>query len=236
MFWAEARRVYGAVTEDDPEIQRYLELIRSVQEGGGEGLAGYFENLGRRWVVANTPTGRVLEIGAGVGKHAQLNARHDGSYFVSEYQSGHLQNPLWREFRGRGVRCDASRLPFASGSFDGIVSTYSLEHMRRLDDTLSEISRVLRCDGRLVLALPCEGGFLWNIGREMTTRRLFRKEFGLNYDKIIAYEHVHDLASVRRHLDRRGDFALEKRRFFPSGIASCDFNLIACFAFTKRRS
>lgn len=234
MFWAEARRRYGDVTADDPEIRRYLGLVREVQEQDTAGLADYFENLGRRWVVAHTPRGRVLEIGAGVGRHARLNADHDGTYLVSEYQTGHLANPLWQQFRGRGAQCDASRLPFGAATFDGVVSTYSLEHMRRLDDTVSEISRILKPGGRLVLALPCEGGFLWNLGRELTTRRYFQKEFGLNYDKIIAFEHVHDLASVRRHLGANAHLALRASRFYPSILPSTDLNLIACFAFERR--
>ncbi len=234
MFWAEARRRYGHLTAEDQDIRRYLELVRSVQEEGGNGLAGYFENLGRRWVVAHTPRGRVLEIGAGVGRHARLNKGHDGEYFVSEFQSGHLENPLWKEFKGRGVRCDASRLPFRNAWFDGVVSTYSLEHMRRLTDTLAEIARVLKPGGRLVLALPCEGGFLWNLGREITTRRSFQKEFGLNYDKIIAFEHVHDLASVRRHLVSNPELVPKASRFYPAIVAQADVNLIACFAFERR--
>lgn len=235
MFWAEARRRYGHLTAEDPDIRRYLELVRSVQEEGGEGLAGYFENLGRRWVVANTPRGRVLEIGAGVGKHAKLNEAHDGQYFVSEFQGGHLGNPLWKNFKGRGVQCDASRLPFRAEWFDAIVSTYSLEHMRRLDDTLAEITRVLKPGGRLVLALPCEGGFLWNFGREITTRRVFQKEFGLNYDKIIAFEHVHDLTAVRERLEANGNLVLRSDRFYPAFVPQKDVNLIACFSFEKRR-
>lgn len=234
MFWTKARRLYGHLTSDDPEIQRYLKLVRPVQEEGGGGLAEYFENLGRRWVVAHTPQGRVLEIGAGVGRHARLNQGHVGEYFVSEFQSGHLENPLWKEFRGRAIQCDASRLPFRGGWFDGVVSTYSLEHMRRLKDTLGEIARVLKPGGRLVLALPCEGGFLWNLGREILTRRAFQKEFGLDYDKIIAYEHVHDLASVKEHLRANRDLVQIRQRFFPLVAPQTDLNLIACFSLEKR--
>jgi SAM-dependent methyltransferase len=106
--------------------------------------------------------------------------------------------------------------------------------MRQLKDTLSEIARVLKPGGRLVLALPCEGGFLWNFGREITTRRAFRKEFGLDYDKIIAYEHVHDLASVREHLRASQDLVQMKQRFFPSAVPQTDLNLIACFSLEKR--
>jgi len=234
MFWAEARRVYGHLTAEDPEIARYLQLVGAVQEEGGGGLAEYFENLGRRWVVAHTPRGRVLEIGAGLGRHARLNTRHDGDYFVSEFQGGHLKNPLWKKFAGRGVQCDAARLPFRAEGFDAVVSTYSLEHMRRLSETLAEITRVLKPGGRLVLALPCEGGFLWNFGRHITTRRVFQRDFGLNYDKIIAYEHVHDLTSVQQHLSANRDLTLQKRRFYPAGLPQRDLNIIACFALQKR--
>jgi len=132
------------------------------------------------------------------------------------------------------VQCDASRLPFRSDWFDGVVSTYSLEHMRRLEDTLAEIVRVLKPGGRLVVALPCEGGFLYNLGREMTTRRAFQKKFGLNYDKLVAFEHVHDLASIQLSLQQKSLLALRNRRFFPAMLPLDHLNVIACFAFEKQ--
>ncbi len=54
------------------------------------------------------------------------------------------------------VRGDAARLPFRSGIFDAVVSTFPTEFIIR-QGTLSELARVLRPGGRLVIVF---GGIL----------------------------------------------------------------------------
>jgi SAM-dependent methyltransferase len=52
--------------------------------------------------------------------------------------------------RARGVQAPAERLPFASDSFDTVVSTLVLCSVGDQDDALAEIRRVLRPDGRFL--------------------------------------------------------------------------------------
>ncbi len=61
-----------------------------------------------------------------------------------------------RDGLGVDYRCDFRRLPFATGEFDIVHSSQSLEHIRRTDvsPTLDEWIRVLREDGELRLAVP----------------------------------------------------------------------------------
>jgi SAM-dependent methyltransferase len=49
---------------------------------------------------------------------------------------------------------DSAHLPFASGSFDLIVSNHSLEHFPDLVETVREIGRVVKFDGALYVAVP----------------------------------------------------------------------------------
>lgn len=49
---------------------------------------------------------------------------------------------------------DAARLPFRDASVDTVVLLEVLEHLRRPDEALSEIARVLRPGGILLLTLP----------------------------------------------------------------------------------
>ncbi len=46
-------------------------------------------------------------------------------------------------------------LPFESGTFNGVLCTEVLEHTSTPDKVISEISRVLKEDGTLVITTPC---------------------------------------------------------------------------------
>ena len=50
------------------------------------------------------------------------------------------------------VVADVTALPFADGSFDGITCGYVLEHVPDPPLGLSELARVLRTGGRMLLA------------------------------------------------------------------------------------
>jgi hypothetical protein len=89
--------------------------------------------------------GRVLDLGCG-----------NGSFDASGLQA----TVIGLDLEGgstppaRFVRGDASGLPFAAGTFDAVVSNHSLEHVRDLDGCLSEMSRVLKSDGCVYVAVP----------------------------------------------------------------------------------
>jgi SAM-dependent methyltransferase len=52
---------------------------------------------------------------------------------------------------------DGNILPFASGTFDGVISTQVLEHVPNPRALLNEINRVIKPGGGLVLSIP----FMW---------------------------------------------------------------------------
>ena len=68
---------------------------------------------------------------------------------------------------GMYVRGDAARTPFASGSFDAVISNHSLEHFTELDETLHEIGRIIRRDGVLYIAVPDANTFTDRLYRWM---------------------------------------------------------------------
>ena len=45
-------------------------------------------------------------------------------------------------------------IPFANASFDLVICNHGLEHIPAVEKTLSEIGRVLKPDGRLVISIP----------------------------------------------------------------------------------
>ena len=52
------------------------------------------------------------------------------------------------------VQADAAKLPFASASFDAIISNHSLEHFKNLRASLVEIARTVQPNGALYVAVP----------------------------------------------------------------------------------
>ena len=60
---------------------------------------------------------------------------------------------------GRYVRADAARLPFRGACFDAIVANHSLEHFADLENSVREIGRVVKPEGRLYVSVPDAGTF-----------------------------------------------------------------------------
>lgn len=91
------------------------------------------------------PEASYLEVGCGTRRYAK-----------------HLPAQGWKcvftdfEVRGPGVSAvaDAHRLPFRGECFDVVLMTEVLEHLHDPEVALSEISRVLRPEGLLILTYP----------------------------------------------------------------------------------
>ena len=230
MFWKQARAKYAGVTADDPDVRRFHELSHSFQQDVYGGIAGWIQDQGHRWVAARTGRGRVLEIGFGAGRHSLFFGGDRSRYFASEYSQVHSHSPAWQSVQGRSLRCDARALPFHSQTFETVISIYNLEHIDDLQGVLGEVSRVLTPNGKFLVALPCEGGLGWNLGRELTTRRMFRSKYGVDYDKIVAFEHVRDLNGVLQEINRSQRFTVVEQAYLPFRLPSANVNLIACLS------
>ena len=232
MFWKTARAAYAGITAADEDIRRYLAVSAEFQQSGNEGIVGKIHDIGHRWIARRAARGKTLEIGFGSGRHQSFVQGRPQDYFPSEFSSWHFSSEPWRAVRGRGTGADARKLPYRDASFDNVISIYNLEHIDDLQGVFAEVRRVLRPGGQFLIALPCEGGLLWNLGRELTTRRAFQKKYGINYDKAIAFEHVRDYSGVVGEIRKSGLFSVQTVRLFPFLLPTHHFNLIACLRCT----
>jgi SAM-dependent methyltransferase len=110
-------------------------------------------------LIDSLPAGaRVLDLGARSGSF--VTARTDVSIVRADLEAPAARKP------GDYVRADAARLPFASRSFDAVISNHSLEHFVELDETVREIGRVVKPGGALYVAVPdattlCDRIYRW---------------------------------------------------------------------------
>jgi SAM-dependent methyltransferase len=110
----------------------------------------YFARKGlHQHIVALAPSvrGRLLDVGCGSKPYQK--------YFeASEY--------IGLDMQGRNKHADRSydgkTFPFSDGEFDAVLTSEVLEHVFNPDEFLSEINRVLRDGGVLLLTVP----FVWD--------------------------------------------------------------------------
>jgi SAM-dependent methyltransferase len=108
-----------------------------------------------------------LVVGCGSGREAALIAEVfgckvdgidlDGSQFLSQ-QSADV----------RFMAMDASHLEFESASYDFIYSFHAIEHIRNLDQAMSEMKRVLRPGGVFCIGTPNKSRLVGYVGSSTT--------------------------------------------------------------------
>jgi protein-L-isoaspartate O-methyltransferase len=99
---------------------------------------------------------RVLDIACGEGYGTAMLA-DTAAYVVGVDISSEVVGNAQHKYRPDGIGfcvADCSSIPLADGSFDIVVSFETLEHHDRHEEMLSEIKRVLRPDGVLVISTP----------------------------------------------------------------------------------
>ncbi len=111
------------------------------------------------------PGARVLDLACGTGDLSRLGLRRGYQVVGADLSAGMLAAngtpcPL--------VEADGSRLPFATGAFDGLLCGYALRNFTDLAATLGECARVLRPGGRLaVLEVDAPTARLWRAGYDV---------------------------------------------------------------------
>lgn len=106
---------------------------------------------------------RVLDLGCGTGRHALWLAEQGAKVTAVDFSEGMLAEARQKPF-AEGViflQHDLHNpLPFGEGEFDAIVSGLVLEHIQDLPRLFSEIRRVVKPQGRVVISAMHPAMFL----------------------------------------------------------------------------
>ncbi len=167
-------------------------------------------------LLGSLPGRRILDVASGMGQDAMAMAA-EGASVVGAEPSARMcgwvrgqrgaasdgsdsaarstRSPSW-------VRGWADALPFASGSFDGVICKGALDHFDRPGLAIEEMARVARPSGRVVLAianfdsLGCRVARMLDGLRESVLRRPVRRG-RRHYDVPSDHFTRYDLALMR---------------------------------------
>lgn len=101
--------------------------------------------------VGGHPGQVVLDIAAGTGTSAEPFADAGVCVVPADFSLGMLRVGQRRRPDLAFTAADATRLPFAGGSFDAVTMSFGLRNVVDMDAALREFLRVTRVGGRLVL-------------------------------------------------------------------------------------
>ena len=93
----------------------------------------------------------VLDLAAGTGTSTVALAATGATVVACDFSLGMLRVGRRRHPGAPFVAGDALRLPFADGSFDAVTMSFGLRNVTDVDLALSELYRVTRPGGRMVL-------------------------------------------------------------------------------------
>ncbi|MGH9151694.1 MAG: class I SAM-dependent methyltransferase [Acidimicrobiales bacterium] len=150
----------------------------------------------------------LLDVGC-AGGETTLGLQRAGYRMAAIESDPELVDALRRKPGARDVDIrhgDATAMPFADQSFDGVVLIEVIEHVHDTGTLLAEIGRVVKPAGRLCVALPTAytEHVYWRLNPE--------------YARNATHVTIFSLGQLRRHLDRAGFdiMAIETKNLLPA--------------------
>jgi SAM-dependent methyltransferase len=114
------------------------------------------------------PGDRLLDLGAGAGRHAFEAMRRGAQVTALDTDEGETKDVSWMMHdlaatdpavirtggRGSAIVGDALRLPFVTGTFDRVIASEVLEHIPDDRGAMAELSRVTKPGGTMAVTVP----------------------------------------------------------------------------------
>lgn len=97
------------------------------------------------------PKGKMLELGCGTGHWTKFFVQNGFELTATDISDAMLKYAQQKELEAEILKADSENLPFENGSFDVVASITMMEFVNDQHKVLSEIYRVLKPNGWLLL-------------------------------------------------------------------------------------
>ncbi len=148
-----------SVSESSLELRQRMREFYETSESYKDLLAAHDETYLRHYVELVTrfapQDGKILDLGCGNGISSRLLNQSGFDVVGTDISSLFLEDARkWENPTLQYEVCDVLELPFADGSFDVICSNELVEHLPDVETALSEMVRVVRKGGVVVISGP----------------------------------------------------------------------------------
>jgi ubiquinone/menaquinone biosynthesis C-methylase UbiE len=199
-----------------------------VDGDGGVGLVSKLEHKLLEAKVGHHP--RILEIGGGKGDHIKFVTSDFTSYTIIDIFE---TEDTFHDSRVKFVVGSAERLPFQNQSFDRVIITCVLAHLKDPIAALEEAIRVLSPSGTLSILISNDPGFLYTIAWNLFARKSRTKWTNEDPKYGHAVSHLISGKSLKIIICNLENSMRVRMFGFPFRIPLYNFNLSTVFHITK---
>jgi ubiquinone/menaquinone biosynthesis C-methylase UbiE len=143
------------ITELRKRMKRFYEtseIYKGFLDAHNESYLRTYIDLVSRY---SKPGSKILEIGGGNGLAAYLLNQLEYHIISTDLSLFFLKDAKrWNNNKLKYAVCDALDLPFKTESFDVVCSSELIEHVLDAKQALSEMTRVVKKGGRIIIAGP----------------------------------------------------------------------------------
>lgn len=148
-------------------------------------------------------SGRILDLGCGDGKFTSVligNHTDDLILIGIDADPGQTLRAINTNLYNQVYNCLASSIPENDASFDAVISNSVLEHIEDIDETIAEVSRLLKDGGKFIFTVP--GPNFHDCLRGPLTLCTSREAYLQNLDKRLIHYRYWSLSEWKRHLEK----------------------------------
>lgn len=159
----------------------------------------------------------VLDIGCGDGTFAQILGGGRWTVGIDTWADGVRQSRARRAYH-QVIAASGTRLPFADGAFQTVVSNCVLEHIPDVDAVVREASRVVRPGGRFALTVPSQffpEMLFWSAFFRRVGLKRLGVAYGAWFNRHSRHYHCDSPEQWRVRLEGAG-FAVERWQYYLS--------------------
>ena len=179
--------------------EQYMSIYERHYKDNREGkgffnfLSSYMESWAHK-VISNKQihNEEILEIGAGTLNHLKYEKNYSVYDIVEPFKNLYQDSIEIKKINN----FYESLFEIKNKKYDRIISIMTFEHLEDLPRITEKCRELLKKNGTLQIAIPCEGELAFKLGWKLTTGLGFRAKYGLDYSKIMSHEHLNSLNEI----------------------------------------
>jgi len=218
----------------------YAENYSSMMNSG---LSGFVyrrshKDLENNNFIRNLKKPTILELGASQDLHRQYVDNDYFSYIVSDIDPNLIELATKQSAKDERVTfrvVDATNTNFADSSFDRVIVTCLIAHMRFPEDVLEEWRRVVKHNGILSFYAAAEPSMLLRFSRAITHKRNAKAHGTKNYDLLQYGQHHVHFPAIRTFVEDIFSADEINKRRFPFQWLPWNFSLYTVYHIKVRK-